>query len=69
MSNQVSVIHHQIADVQNTNPLSIKTILTSVREKYFISVRMLYKELFLFRFQYIKIPISVAESARRGIGN
>lgn len=30
---------------------------------------MLYKELFLFRFQYIKIPISAAESARRGIGN
>lgn len=37
MSNQVSVIHHQIADVQNTNPLSIKNHVDG--EKYFISMR------------------------------
>lgn len=35
MSNQVSVIHHQIADVQNTNPLSIKNHFDTCWRKIF----------------------------------
>lgn len=58
MSNQVSVIHHQIADVQNTNPLSIKNHFDTCWRKIFhLSEKqrraLLYKELFLLCFQYM----------------
>lgn len=58
MSNQVSVIHHQIADVQNTNPLSIKNHFDTCWRKIFhLNEKqrraLLYKELFLLCFQYM----------------